>query len=110
MFGIAGVVVHAVTALLASVLLDARHDIVDSEEHACCLNGGLKSLELHGDGVPDIGGTHVHDLANVSVDTLVEAAVGDSGGGGMAGSQLGHGAHDVGTTVLGQGAGDNLDS
>lgn len=75
LFGLAGVVVHAASALLAPVLLNPRHDIVDSEKHARGLNGGLEGLQLHRDGVPDIGGTHVHDLTDVSVNALVETAV-----------------------------------
>ena len=49
-------------------LLEARHDLVDAQQHGRGLDRGLERLRLDGEGLPHAQLAHVDQLARVAVD------------------------------------------
>ena len=71
--GIFLVVSESGSSSFTSLLLNTTYNIIDSEKHACALNGSLEGLLFNSEWVPDVGFSHVCDLTGVTVNTEVES-------------------------------------
>lgn len=93
------------TSALLFWSLDSRHVIVDSEEHATAVDGGLDDLSLDQKWLPNVHFSHVSKDSSVSVNSEEHSILL-----GVFGSQSGQNSDDIGTAVLSKSSWDSFQS
>eukprot|EP01137_Pigoraptor_chileana_P019540 Opistho-2@80702 len=89
---------------LLLLALEARHNVVNAQNHDGRLDGCLDCLNLDGHWLPDAKVLHVRKHALVAINTPRDVACRR-----MLCPECGESANDVCTTVLDESAGDNLE-
>mmetsp|Transcript_28816 Transcript_28816/g.67579 ORF Transcript_28816/g.67579 Transcript_28816/m.67579 type:complete len:246 (+) Transcript_28816:440-1177(+) len=90
--------------LLGLLLVCARDNLVDAQQHRRRLNGGFERLHLDGEGLPHAERSHVGERPLLAVDAPADVLAAR-----VLGAQLRQHADDIGATVLEQRARDHLE-